>query len=279
MISYCPDFYFHDNHCWLNPGNIFLYKKIEVYFNMLEVKKTDFPKILSLISEPRYIRPLAENSEVIKNKNKFNLILTHDDEILQNCENAIFMPLGTTWIGKEDQNGDNEKQFGVSFLCGGKKFLEGHLLRHNIWYKQKEIKMPIDFWNSYSNPVSNINNNKQLGWEPWAKIKLMKSQYHICVENCKLNGYFSEKIMDCLITKTIPIYWGCLDIQKFFNIKGMFIFNNEFDLIDILNKKINENTYANMKKYVDENYEKAKEYCIGLDKRIENILNLHKEKW
>ena len=36
--------------------------------------------------------------EVIRNKDRFDAILTYDEEILKSCKHAYFMPFGTTWI-------------------------------------------------------------------------------------------------------------------------------------------------------------------------------------
>ena len=63
------------------------------------------------------------------------------------------------------------------------------------------------------------------------------------MENCKSPGYFSEKIIDCLIQGTIPIYWGDPTISSYFNMKGIINFNN---IDEIANLKIS-------KKYYDEN--------------------------
>jgi hypothetical protein len=34
-------------------------------------------------------------------------------------------------------------------------------------------------------------------------------------------SYFSEKITDCILNKTSPIYWGCSNIGDFFNMDGI----------------------------------------------------------
>lgn len=35
--------------------------------------------------------------EVIKNQDKFDAIITYDEEIMRNCENSHFLLFGTTW--------------------------------------------------------------------------------------------------------------------------------------------------------------------------------------
>jgi len=43
------------------------------------------------------------------------------------------------------------------------------------------------------------------------------SQYTfmLCFENVVLKGWVTEKIFDCLVTGTIPIYWGATDVDTF----------------------------------------------------------------
>ena len=82
--------------------------------------------------------------------------------------------------------------------------------------------------------------------------------FHICVENTKQHNWFTEKISDAFNTKTIPIYWGCPNISDFgYDERGIIRFNNEFELIQILNSLTPE-LYNHMKPYIDYNYEVAK---------------------
>ena len=46
--------------------------------------------------------------------------------------------------------------------------------------------------------------------------------YSIAIENSKQVNYFSEKIIDCYLGWTFPIYWGCPNIDDFFP-KGSYI--------------------------------------------------------
>jgi hypothetical protein len=37
----------------------------------------------------------------------------------------------------------------------------------------------------------------------------------LCFENSRFAGYVSEKIFDCFFTRTIPIYFGAPDIDRY----------------------------------------------------------------
>ena len=41
-------------------------------------------------------------------------------------------------------------------------------------------------------------------------------KYSLCFENVSTPNYFSEKFTDCILSWTIPIYWGCTNIDKYF---------------------------------------------------------------
>lgn len=58
-------------------------------------------------------------------------------------------------------------------------------------------------------------------------------KYSIAIENQRVKDYFTEKIADCFLSYTIPFYYGCKNIEKYFP-SGSYV------LIDIenINKSI-----------------------------------------
>jgi len=46
---------------------------------------------------------------------------------------------------------------------------------------------------------------------------LEKYSYSIAIENSYKENYFSEKFTDCILSYTIPIYYGCPNISKYFS--------------------------------------------------------------
>ena len=90
------------------------------------------------------------------------------------------------------------------------------------------------------------------------KKHLFKSMFSIVVESSKEENYFTEKICDALLAKTIPIYWGCPNIGDFFDVDGMIICNSVDEIMEACKRIENDSRlYEKMKDKVDLNFEKA----------------------
>jgi hypothetical protein len=78
--------------------------------------------------------------------------------------------------------------------------------------------------------------------------------FSIAIENDKSDNYFTEKLTDCILTGTVPIYYGATNIQDFFDVEGMIIFDTIEELnaiIDSLTPELYEQKYkALVKNYV-----------------------------
>jgi hypothetical protein len=48
------------------------------------------------------------------------------------------------------------------------------------------------------------------------EVGLRDYRYSIAIENCSERGYSTEKIADCFLTNTVPIYYGCPDIEAIY---------------------------------------------------------------
>jgi hypothetical protein len=83
--------------------------------------------------------------------------------------------------------------------------------------------------------------------------------FHIAAENSQQRNYFTEKIIDCFASKTIPIYYGCPNIGDWFNMDGIITFNDIKDLEHIFDY-IDEDYYNSRQAAIEENYEIAKQF-------------------
>ena len=86
------------------------------------------------------------------------------------------------------------------------------------------------------------------------------SQYGVAVENTQHRGYFTEKILDLFLLKTIPIYWGCSNIKDFFNPQGIIYITSIDEAIYKLNNILDADYYNKVLPAIEENHKKALQY-------------------
>ena len=72
------------------------------------------------------------------------------------------------------------------------------------------------------------------------------------------------------MSRTIPIYWGCPNIDKYFHTEGMFIFEDLQELEEII-KNLSSDKYHERLFYIEENYKKAKKVAFFFDS-LNNII-------
>ena len=94
--------------------------------------------------------------------------------------------------------------------------------------------------------------------------------FSVAIENHKYDTYFTEKIMDCFATGTIPIYYGTDKISEFFNPDGIIRFE-DFNINDL-----SEELYHSKMDAIKDNFNRVKQFEIPEDiiykKYLEKII-------
>jgi hypothetical protein len=211
---------------------------------------------------------------LIQNWRNFKYIITFNQDVLDKCPNAKEYNYGTVWITQPEYStiNINSKQFRISTIVGNKFVTEGHILRQGLLTNEKSFPT-IEFFVSNNNlTVKNLFRKKKQLVGP-SKFKTFQYfQYQVVIENSRQTNYFTEKLMDCLITKTIPIYWGCPNISKFFDTTGWIIFDNLSDLKAKLTLLTPE-YYSSYESVINSNFQKCFDY-IKIDDNINKTLLL-----
>ena len=147
----------------------------------------------------------------------------------------------------------------LSMIFSDKREHEGHRLRHDIAYKFGKV----GGFDLYGTGIGNRIPKKETALNDY--------MFTIVVENLKIENYFTEKIIDSCLVGSIPIYWGCPNIDKFLDINGIITFNTIDELEDIL-RNLHEDLYFSKIKHVDNNLTLAKKYEVTEDWIYLNIL-------
>lgn len=242
------------------------------------------PINILILNEPNEFFSLHDYA--IQNQNHFSLILTWSNKVHQNTKNSFLFVHGETNLDKpyiETFETNPERTFEVTFLSGILSIIYGHKLRRRILQKGNKINMPkvwlevLDDFDKergqrpgyfeekmtpYGNPIEG-EGKKQL-WD-------RHSMFHVAVENSTYLNYYTDKILDCFATKTLPIYWGCPNIGEFFNQDGIITFKDENELVEILNNLTEEDYYSRLEA-IEENYKLVQEKGFFFD-RVENFLD------
>lgn len=219
-------------------------------------------------------------SSVINNQDKYDYVLTYRDEVLRDNPKARFF-LGVTVFQREECY--SQKGFCVSTVVGHKvnNNMPGYNMRHELWFKKDRINMDTMFYLSGEHrcPSSRIKTaygdievkgELRLGM---AKDVVFRCMFHIAIENKFFDNWFTEKIVDCFMGKTVPIYIGAKNIGRFFNEKGIIQVQSVDEAIGACNS-LTEDDYYSRAGAINDNFERSQKYLYYDKMLIEKVLEV-----
>lgn len=205
------------------------------------------PVVARICENRKFFNQQKVIERTLAESDKFDMILTWDREVLQ-LPNARFCPLtGLTQFNTLPVTFNKEelkvysKTKEVSCITSTKAFLPGHRTRLEL---VEQIQHRVDL---YGRGIKEIP----------SKLEALKEyRYSVVIENDTSENYYTEKLTDCLLTGTIPIYYGCPNIGEFFDIAGILTFNTVEELNQILDR-VSEQDYLERFESVLHNYKVA----------------------
>ena len=248
-------------------------KEVEVYIDQVPPGSAKSLRIV-IIEEPlkgAYYNLMRSHRDL------YTHLLTFHDEILEENPKARLFHCTNTWVSGF---APKRKSFDISFIVGGKKnpMMEGYELRHNVWRSKDQITTPKKFYLSGNAPYKHT-------FVPWpeadyanslvlgdSKEPLFESMFHIAVENCSIKNYFTEKIIDCFQTRTVPIYFGCKNIYDYFNMNGILVANS-LEMIILLCNRVTPELYEEMLPAMEDNYNRSMAW-VDHDEQIKKAVTL-----
>ena len=137
----------------------------------------------------------------------------------------------------------------ISMISSNKRMCEGHIKRLD-WVER--IGDQVDLYGRGFNEIA------------LKKEGLCDYMFSVAIENGEYETYFTEKILDCFATGTIPFTWRNPDIGDHFNMDGIILLSDEFD--------VSEDIYYDKMDAILDNLERVKKMEVLEDFIWENYL-------
>lgn len=201
---------------WVKDGSGEVTFYIDSTLAQAQIDETSGPKYGWLL-ESKYITPqIVDSVRMFPEQylETFDLIFTHNHDLLKLDSKFKWVPAQGFWI-KEPKIYDKSKM--ISMIASNKKMCEGHHLRLQ-WVER--LWGQVDMYGRGFNEIA----LKEEG--------LCDYMFSIAIENGQYGTYFTEKLLDCFATGTIPVYLGAPDIGNYFNKDGIIDLTEQFDVSD-----------------------------------------------
>lgn len=181
-------------------------------------------------------------------KDEYKVVFTHDNELIKLDPDLFkFAPACGYWI---EEPRVHEKSKLVSFITSSKTMCEGHRFRLN-WLDKIKDKCDI-----FGRGIREIDKKEEA---------LNDYHFSIAIENGKYDTYFTEKVLDCFATGTIPVYHGTDRIVDYFNEEGIIFLTDTFDV-----SQLSPELYESKKSAILDNFNRVLAYNTVEDWIYEN---------
>ena len=186
---------------------------------------------------PIHFRGIAPSMQ----RPSFETIFTHDREFIECGAPYERLDYSSNWIYRDPAwPWRPEKEQLVSFVGNvTRQSTPGYQFRKNVSDLLRHLP-GIQCFGIGVNPVD------------YKTEALAPFSYSVVMENEQKDYYYSEKLIDCFITRTIPIYWGCPSIGEVFDQRAILTFSNEEELKEALSLASVED-YASRLPFVEAN--------------------------
>ena len=211
-----------------------------VYF--LDNTDRNVENAICLLVEPRAIIPNTYKW-VEENFPKFKYIFTFDSQMLK-LPNAKLLIYGQITA----EYPDIPKTKDISMVASNKDMCEGHIQRQEV---ATILSGLIDTYGTFNGGAYCEDEAYLSGY-----------RFNVAMENYSDGHYFTEKICNCLASKTVPIYWGCPHIADYFNMQGIIYCETAYDVIAQVHNILEnpEAEYEKRKKAIECNYQLVQKY-------------------
>lgn len=186
-------------------------------------------RTIGLLLEPPQLHP--ENYQLAREliqEDVFDFLFTSHPEMFEASPEVLSSrvhsyPLGGTRVHTSDW-GNGFKSSNVSIVASSKRTLPGHTMRHRVIARMRDLGLALDAYGPEYVPITD------------KAEALTGYAFHVAIEPVDTGLWFSETLLDPLLTFTMPIYWGSLEALKWwgFDPGGVLWVSDEDHLIECL---------------------------------------------
>lgn len=241
-----------DYHIY-SPNNSMQWENVK--FTEENISECDYVVVLNNVKKKVKIKCNANNTIIIMQEpyhkgdtdwmdsqlDSFNYIFTnHYPSIIKEKNNVIKSHGALPWhvLKSYDELKDlkeiPKKEFGISCIASNLTRWPGHKKRVAfIEYIKSNNILSIDFYGKGTKFIEDK-------WDALAPYK-----YSIVIENNNIHDYWTEKISDVYLSYSLPFYFGCTNINKYFPEESYIWIdiNNPSDAIKTMQKAIENNEW------------------------------------
>ena len=199
-------------------------------------------------------------AEIRRYIDNFKYIFTSDRYLLKTYpQKCKFSPSGGIWVGGTQGQGEikqYEKTKFCSLVCSLKAMCRNHEMRIQL---AQLLHTKIDVMGDLTGKHIQIIDS------------LADYHYSIIIENHIDKWYFTEKLLNCFSTFTLPLYFGATDLGKYFNTDGVIQFSSVDECMSIIHRLTPDLYYTKMEAMKD-NFKRCQEFLVIEDYIYEHYL-------
>ena len=186
----------------------------------------------------------------------FDYIIAYDGELIkQFADKCIIGPYCCTFNWPESKQQIYPKNKLCSYITSMKNSTPNQQYRVRLLGAFENIRdrggQCPDLFGRGHNSLPDSRLGKHLALKDYA--------FSINIENMIDDHYFSEKIIDCFLCGTIPIYYGAKKLADYFNMDGVIILDPSEDIVPLLNS-LSMDLYNQKAEAIQENFILARKY-------------------
>jgi hypothetical protein len=162
----------------------------------------------------------------------------------------------------------------ISMIMSNRRDNIGHVMRLNLTRKLDDSDLLVDIYGKCQ--AENYKNYRGELEYYHREQGLIDYKYHFMAENTPIENYFTEKIVDCILSETLCFYWGCPNIDTYIDEKCYIRLplNDIDECINIIRKSIENNEWEKRIDFIRREKQKIL-HIYSLMPRLQSIIHLN----